>query len=171
MVSEYVKHVMLFCDMNQHVQSDLLSSTKTRVSWFLARPSWSCAVYEPSSSGDSWSNSISTRPSALLKLIWRCCRRDDDDDPRWLSNSSKCKDAGLINDKYSYKWVVSSFAGPHVSTGCLVPCSGVPWWVSWHLPLLPEDLSCCFYTGAWTESPPLLCSAPTAWATAAPAYI
>lgn len=66
---------MLLCDMNRRVQSDSLSSTKTRVNWFLARPSWSCAVYEPSSSGDSWSNRISTRPSALLNLIWRCCRR------------------------------------------------------------------------------------------------
>lgn len=75
MVFECVEHVMLLCDMNQRIQSDSLSSTKTRVNWFLARPSWSCAVYEPSSSGDSWSNRISTRPSALLNLIWRCCRR------------------------------------------------------------------------------------------------
>lgn len=43
--------------------------------WFLARPSLSWAVYEPSSSWESWSNSISTRPLALSKLILRCCKR------------------------------------------------------------------------------------------------
>lgn len=54
---------------------DLLWSTKTKVNWFLARPSRSWAVYEPSSSRESWSNSISTRPLALSKLILRRCSR------------------------------------------------------------------------------------------------
>lgn len=44
------------------------------MNWFLARPSLSCAVYEPSSSLDIWSNRISTRPFALSKLILRVCR-------------------------------------------------------------------------------------------------
>lgn len=61
---------ILFCRIN-----DSLWSTKTKVHWFLARPSLSWAVYEPSSSWESGSNSISTRPLALSKFILQRCRK------------------------------------------------------------------------------------------------
>lgn len=66
---------LLWWYMTTWWQVDSLLSTNTKVNWFLARPSLSCAVYEPSSSGDSWSISISTRPLALSKLILRFCRK------------------------------------------------------------------------------------------------
>lgn len=68
--------------------NDLLWSTKTKVNWFLARPSLNWAVYDPSSSGDSWSNSISSRPLALSKLILRCCRKSKQVLPRRQETST-----------------------------------------------------------------------------------
>lgn len=87
------------------VPGDLLWSTKTKVNWFFARPSLSCAVYEPRSSRDSSSISTSTRPLALSKLILRFCSRANKGRHTYRSaQDDRCNSQSAVEHEVMQRW-------------------------------------------------------------------